>query len=465
MIPPSPAGYWRSPFHLVCAAVMATLGAGTILRLPGLGLEYGGSAFLLVYLLVLVGVAWPLLSTEWLIGRMLRQDFAGGLLRDIHQRRASRIWMLMAVLYLTVPLVLVSYYAVMAGWSLGFVPRALSGVLMQGNADNAAHAFRELAQDAERSLAWHTIFVVLVAVLVARGLFGGIEWASTWLLFVALLLVLFIAIAAARVDGISAGLAIWARADWSALGWRGIFEAMRQALFTAGLGLGVMVAYGGYLSERASIQKWAAVVLMAVTGLALLAGTVVYGVVMAAGLPTVGQIAILFDALVAFAIVEQARWLPAAIYALVVVLATVSAMALLEPLVQFVMARKRCTRVMAVALVAGTVWLLGIGTVMTFGSSGGAELFGRDIFGWLQLFSTSLGAPLAVLLLVIYVGRVWQRSEFDSALYGAFASTSPRRRMLAMRFALVYPARIVAVAVVLYSLGLIERVLGFWGVS
>ena len=109
---------------------------------------------------------------------------------------------------------------------------------------------------------------------------------------------------------------------------------------------------------------------------------------------------------------------PAAIYLLVVALAVASIIALMEPLVQFLMARKRCTRVYAVTAVGFAIWFMGLLTVLTFGSTALGELGGRSVFGWLQIFALRLGAPLAILLLLIYVGRVWTRAELDAALRG-----------------------------------------------
>lgn len=465
MVVSSPGGYWHRGSGFMVASVLALVGAGVLLRLPQLAMEYGGGAFLCVYFGFLVLVAWPLLTTEWLFGRVMRQDLAGALHADISARGASRIWMLIAALMLLVPLVVASYYAVIAGWNVAFLLRASSGALAGADPENPSVPFLAVAQDAERTLAWFTIMVVACGVIAARGIRGGIETTARGLLWGVLLLLALLALAVARRGDWAAALQPWAGWNWSALGWRGALEALRQALFSAGLGLGMMAAYAGYLPERARLLRSAAAVLALSTLLALVGGSLVMGLLADAPQRLQGQMPALFVAPVVVAAEQGWRVVPAAIYLLVVALAVASIVALMEPLVQFLMARKRCTRVYAVTAVGFAIWFLGLLTVLTFGSTALGELGGRSVFGWLQVFALRLGAPLAILLLLIYVGRVWTRAELDAALRARQGSGDPLRvgrRANFVRFMLVYPTRVAVIAAMLYGLGLVDLLIRFW---
>jgi NSS family neurotransmitter:Na+ symporter len=465
MVPPSPGGYWHRNSGFVVASVLALVGAGVVLRLPQLAMQHGGGAFLCAYLAFLVLVAWPLLTTEWLFGRVVRQDLAGALYADIASRDASRIWMLIAGLMLLVPLVVASYYAVIAGWNVAFLLRAVSGALAGADPENPSVPFLSVAQDAERSLAWFTISVVGCGVIAARGIRGGVEACARGLLWGVLLLLALLALAVARGGDWSAAMEPWSGWDWRALGWRGTLEALRQALYSAGLGLGMMVAYAGYLPERARVLRSAALVLALSTVLALLGGSLVMGLLADAPQRLQGQMPALFVAPVVMAVEHGWRVVPASIYLLVVALGVASIVALMEPLVQFVMARKGCTRVFAVTAVGFAVWCLGLLTVLTFGSTALGEVGGRSAFGWLQLFALRLGAPLAVLMLLIYVGRVWSRAELDAALRGRQGPGDPLRvsgRANFVRFMLVYPTRVAVIAAMLYGLGLVDLFIRFW---
>ncbi|MHA7834495.1 MAG: sodium-dependent transporter [Algiphilus sp.] len=467
-IPPSPGGYWRSGSAFVFAAIAATVGVGVVLRLPVLAQQYGGGAFLLVYVLALGFAAWPLLSAELMLGRLLRQDLTGGLSGDIRKRDLTRGWLLMAGFCLLVPLLVVSYYAVIAGWNAAFFIRALSNNLLPLQADDAAAPFLALAQDAERSMAWHTLMVVASGVIVARGLRGGMEQFSRALLLVALLLVFFLAVMAGRGAGLDAALAIWLSWDWSALGWRGVSEAIRQALFSAGIGLGMMLALGAFLPERGRVLRLSALTLLGATVFALVAGSLIIGLVKSVGLTAGGQMPTLFVALVQYATTQDARWVPAAVYLMMTLLALASMVALMEPLVQFVMGRKRCTRVYAVGVVGAAVWAVGLCTVLTFGSALFSDIGGKSLFGWMQTLSLQWGAPLAILSISLYVGRVWSRAQLSIAMGARLKNDETRRvgrRALSLRFLLVYPARMAAIFTLLYGIGVVDWVVGFWSVA
>lgn len=465
MVPPSPGGYWHRSGGFVVAAVLALVGAGVLLRLPQLAMQHGGGAFLCVYLAFLVLVAWPLLTTEWLFGRVMREDLAGSLRADIGARDASMIWMLIAALMLLVPLVVASYYAVIAGWNVAFLLRAASGALAGADPENPSAPFLAVAQDAERTLAWFTITLVVCGVVAARGIRGGIEASAQGLLWGVLLLLALLALAVARRDGWDAALQPWRGWDWAALGWRGSFEALRQALFSAGLGLGMMAAYAGYLPERSRLLRSAALVLALSTLLALVGGSLVMGLLADAPQRLQGQMSALFVAPVVVAVEQGWRLVPATIYLLIVALALASIVALMEPLIQFLMARKRCTRVFAATGVGFAIWFLGLLTVLTFGSTALGEVAGRSVFGWLQFFALRMGAPLAILMLLIYVGRVWTRAELDAALRGRPGPGDPLRigrRANFVRFMLVYPTRVAVIAAMLYGLGLVDLLIRFW---
>lgn len=467
-IPSSPWGYWRSATAFVVAAIAAIVGVGVVLRLPVLAQQYGGSAFLLVYVLALAFAAWPLLSAELMLGRLLRQDFVGGLRSDIQKRSLTRAWMSLAILSLLVPLIVLSFYAVIAGWNAAFLVRALSNNLAPLQAGDATAPFLALAQDAERSMAWHTLMVVASAVVVARGLRGGVEQCARVVLLVTLLLVLFLALVAGRSGALDAAVGIWLRWDWSALGWRGASEALRQALFSAGIGLGMMLALGAFLSERARILRLSAASLAGSTLFAVVAGSLIVGFVESADLEAAGQMPTLFVALVQYAAAQEARWVPAAVYLMMTLLALASMVALMEPLVQFVMGRKRCTRVYAVGVVGVTVWALGLCTVLTFGSALFSDIGGRSLFGWLQTLSLQWGAPLAILVISLYVGRIWSRAQLSIAMGARLKDDETRRvgrRALTLRFLLVYPARVVAIFTLLYGIGVVDWVVGFWSVT
>src|SRR5689334_8453170 len=120
-------GYWSSRPGFLLVASGAAMGIGNIARLPYLAGEYGGIIFLLAYALFLALVSWPLLVAEWMIGRWTREDLILGLGRLADTAKVSKAWTLIGMLSLAAAVLILSYYSVIAGWSVAYAFRAATG--------------------------------------------------------------------------------------------------------------------------------------------------------------------------------------------------------------------------------------------------------------------------------------------------------------------------------------------------
>lgn len=450
---------WSSSTAFVLVVLGAVVGIGNLLRLPYLAAEYGGLAFMMVYAATLLLAVWPVLTSEWLLGRWARQAPVGALRRMATQVGASAWWAGIAVLAVLVAVLILSFYSVISGWTLAYTVRALAGALPAGDAAALGEAFMGLAQDAERGLAWHTLFLAGVALIVAQGLHRGIERATAVLLLVALLLSAVLGVAAWRHGAWSEALAIWVQADWSALGWRGALEAVRQACFSFSLGVGAMMVYGAYLPDRAPVPWLAAAVIVIDVLFSVLGGSALYALVLGAGLAPAPGLSMVFEVF-PLAVASQSSWVAFSFYLLLTVLAVASAMAFLEVITVFLMERRRHSRAFAVTAATMLVWTLGLGTLLTFGSAldfGGAQ---RSVFEWLSGAAVQLLAPLVLLLVVVFIGRILP----EALLRQAWGDAGPLEQttLRLFRLTLRYPARILVVALLLHSLGLIEAMLAFW---
>src|SRR3569623_66992 len=166
-------GYWSSNRAFLWVAGGAAMGIGNVARLPYLMGEYGGVVFLAAYLLALVVVGLPLLTTEWMLGRWMRDDLVNGVARLVEASKAHKVWIVIGALSLVGAALILSFYSVVAGWSAAYVARVAGGVLSGVDADHAHATFLHLAQDPERSLTWHTLFMVVTCIIVAHGVRDG----------------------------------------------------------------------------------------------------------------------------------------------------------------------------------------------------------------------------------------------------------------------------------------------------
>ena len=451
-------GYWQSYRGFLWVAAGAAIGIGNIARLPYLAGEYGGVIFLLAYFMFLGLVSWPLLVAEWMIGRWTRENLISGLGRLATAARANRAWVLIGTLSLAAAVLVLSYYSVIAGWSMAYGLRAAGGVLGELDETGVQRMFFALAQDPERSLAWHTIFMVTVCMVVASGVRDGIERAASYLVPTAIVLMGGVfAYAYTSGDTQSAFLHLFAP-DWSRFGWRGLMEALHQAFFTMGLGLGAMVAYGSYLPARAPLLRLAAGVVVLDTVFSLVAGSALYAMIFAAGLDPAPGLTVLFQVFpMALSKLSGGENVAVIVYGVMFLITLTAATALMEPAVRYLVERMRITRLAAATTCATLIWFLGLGTLLSFNIMQSVEVLGRNFFDWLQWLTGRLLLPLVGLLLCVFVGRILSGDLVDE-MRGEGAKRAQKVWLLLLRF----PVRVSLIALLLYCIGVIDFLVGLW---
>lgn len=457
-IPESSYGYWSSSRSFVWVATGASVGISTLTRVPYLMGEYGGAAFLITYVAALLLIGMPLLMAEWMLGRWMRRDLVSGFRHLAESVGLRPAWRLLGIVALAGAVLILSYYSVIAGWSMAYAFRVSAGYF-SGMSDAAAtEVFIALARDPERSLSWHTIFMIIACVIVAHGFREGIERAALRLMPAAALLVLALCAYAVTVRDPLPALAYLFAPDFAALGWRGVLEAMHQAFFTLSLGIGVMLTLGVYLPARAPLGGLAVTVLSANVAFSVFAGIAVMSIVLGAGLQPEPGLAMIFQVL--------PRSLPEGLggslfgvgFFLALFLVTLSsAAALLEPLTRYLMDRHRWTRVFAATSGALLVWYLGLGTLLSFSVIQHFELGGRNFFEWVQFLTAGWLAPLTALMICVLMVSIVPGNVTD-ALWGE------RQRWFAgvWRKVLRYPGRIGLIVILLYSTGLLDALIQIW---
>jgi NSS family neurotransmitter:Na+ symporter len=432
-------GYWSSRPGFLLVASGAAMGIGNIARLPYLAGEYGGIIFLLADALFLALVSWPLLVAEWMIGRWTREDLILGLGRLADTAKVSKAWTLIGMLSLAAAVLILSYYSVIAGWSVAYAFRAATGALSNLDEAGVQKVFYSLAQDPERSLAWHTIFMVVVCLVVASGVRDGIERAARYLVPAAFLFMLAVGIYSFAKGDTSSAMHHMLSPDWSRFGWRGAIEALHQAFFTMALGLGAMVAYGSYLPADAPVLRMAGGVVLIDTLFSLVAGGTLYALVFAAGLDPAPGLTMLFQVfprvLSSGAVNENSVM---AVYLVMFMITLTAATALMEPAVRYLVERVRVTRVSAAMSCAILIWFLGLGTLLSFNVAESLEIFGRTFFDWLQWLTGRLLLPAVGLMLCVFTSRIlpdellgemWGGSAPPASRLNAVSSTTTAQAM------------------------------------
>jgi neurotransmitter:Na+ symporter, NSS family len=448
-------GYWSSNRGFLWVAGGTAMGIGNIVRLPYMAGEYGGSVFLAAYVLALVVLSWPLLLSEWLIGRWTREDLVSGLVRLSGAAGPKRAWVLIGALALLAAVIILSYYSVIAGWSLAYTFRAAGGLLENQDSASMREVFFTLAQDPERSLAWHTIFMVMVCVIVAHGVRDGIERAAGYLVPTACVLMLSLFLYAYTAGQGQTAILHVLQPDWSRFGWRGALEAFHQAFYTMALAMGAMYAYGSYLPASAPLGRLAAGVIVLDTVFSLLAGCALYALVFAAGLNPAPGITLLFQVFPqALPAGLEGVGIATVIYVVLFITALIAAVALLEPTTRFLMERYRLTRVFAATSAALLIWFLGLGTLLSFNVWREFHLLGLNFFEWMQMLTGRALLPLTALLLCVFIARFMPADLIDD-LWGDRAPWLKQVWLWMLR----YPARLLLIVLLPYELGIVDALI------
>lgn len=450
-------GFWSSPAAFVFAASAVVIGLGNVVRMPYLVAEYGGGAFLLVYFLALIVMGLPLLVAELMLGRGARSDLVSMLAEWASRAGLSRFWGWSGYAALAGAAMVLSYYSVIAGWSLAYVPRATSGVLGSLDAAGMREQFLALVSDPEKGLGWHTMFMVATTICAAHGVRRGLEPVSRRLLAVMSLLLLALVAFAATLDGAWQALLVLFRPDFLALGWQGVIEALHQAFFTLTLGAGVMLAFGAYLRDEVELWRVGLAVVLLDTLFTIAAAYAVIAILGAAGIPLIDGLQLVFESVPAALVQIGSGWFAVLFFLMVLLVSLTSAVGLMEPIVVWLRRQFGMSRVYAATTAGLSIWFLGLGTLLSFNLWSNFTLLGRTFFEWLSLLSTSIILPLFGAVICVFVGRFLPApliaEEWSGSRGSAFES---------WRWLLRYPARVGLIIVVLYAVGVFSLIRHFW---
>jgi len=277
-------GQWSNRMAFILAATGSAVGLGNIWKFPYITGENGGGAFVLVYLVCIAAIGVPIMMAEVLLGRRGRQSPINTMATLAAEEKRPAPWALLGWMGVVAGFLILSYYSVIAGWSLSYVFRSAGGMFEGATADGVSSIFSQFISSPESLLAWHTIFMVATMIVVARGVQHGLEKAVRYLMPALFLLLIVLVFYAMTTGYFSQGLTFLFTPDFSKITASTILVAMGHAFFTLSLGMGAIMVYGSYLPKDTSIAKTSMVIAAADTMVALLAGMVIFPIVFAHGL-------------------------------------------------------------------------------------------------------------------------------------------------------------------------------------
>ena len=403
-------GQWSSRWAFIMAATGSAVGLGNIWRFPYITGEYGGGAFVLMYLVCVFLVGIPIMMAEVMLGRRGRQSPVNTMEALSKEEGLNPAWRYLGWMGVVAGFLILSFYSVVAGWTLEYIFQAGSGSFLTATDGEIGEAFDSLLRDPGQLLAMYTLFMALTVVVVAMGVRRGLERAVKFLMPALFILLLIMVGYAMSTDGFQEGLYYLFYPDWSKLSGEGFLAALGQAFFSLSLGMGAIMVYGSYLPDDASIGHTTVSIALADTLVAIMAGLAIFPLVFAYGLDVGSGPGLIFVTLpIAFGQMPYGQIFGTGFFILLLFAAWTSSISLLEPAVAWLVENRGIARPKSAAIAGLIAWTLGIGSVLSFNLWQDYKLFDKTYFDIMDYVTSNILLPLGGLLIAIF--SAWLMSK------------------------------------------------------
>ncbi len=398
---------WASRFAFLMAAIGSAVGLGNLWRFPFQAGQNGGSAFVIIYLVCVVIVAYPILIAELAIGRHKGLSAVGSTRQLALDIGKSQNWAVVGWVGVIASFFILTTYSIIAGQVLAYAVMSVSGEFAQQASGGAAQAL-SLYAGPTHALMWHTLFMIATILIVSAGLHGGIERVVT-----VLMPIFFVMLAAMCVYALTTGAAKDAirylfAPDFSALTPTIVLAALGQAFFSIGVGAAIMITYGSFLPKEEHIGGSAAIIAGSDTMVAVVAGLMIFPIVFAHSLDPAAGAGLIFGALPAvFAGMPAGSIIGGLFFFLAFIAALTTSISILITVSAVVVEELGLNRIKSAFAVGVLAWAVGAANVMTTGLS-----------GWLDFLSGSVLLPLCGLLVAALAGWVVPRNIMRNELSG-----------------------------------------------
>ncbi len=351
----------------ILVSIGATVGLGNLWRFPFAAGENGAGAFVLVYLVAVFVIAAPLFMAETLIGRFGRRSAPNTMAKLAAERGASPHWRHLGWVCIVTSLLVLSFFSVIAGNALAYFFKAATGVFAEATKAEINQTFADYAGSPWAVLFWHTAFAGATALIVSRGIKGGLERAGRILMPMLFLLLILLVVWAAIVGDFAGAVRQLFNFDLSTITPVIVLAAFGQAFFTMSIGSGGILTYGAYIGKPIPIARTTMLIAGADTIVALLAGLAIFPLVLTYGGGTEGSRDYVFTSLpVAFSAMPMGSLVGALFYLLFAFAAVTSTIGLLEVAVSYFEETGKMSRKKAALAMTAVFWFVGIGSALSF---------------------------------------------------------------------------------------------------
>ena len=387
---------------VIATTVGSAVGLGNIWRFPYEAGVHGGGAFLLIYIFFILLIGIPVVCSEFIMGRGTRRNIFGA----FQLLAGNNRWAWVGYMGILCSTLILSFYSVVAGWTVEYFFQSLK---MLFGADRPPvgelHTIFKDFSTGLRPVVWTLVFLTANALVLLRGVKRGIEKVSNILMPVLFILLVVFCINSLLMDGAADGLRFLFYPDFSKVNSSMMIGALGQAFFSLSLGLGTMMIYASYFSDRTPLIKSASTTAALDTLVALLAGIMIFPAVFTFGVAPAAGPELVFEVLPSvFRMMPFGDIWSLMFFFLLMVASLTSTISMSELCVAFFTEQFNMSRRCAVLINTATTMILGTLCALSFGLLSDIQLCGKTIFNLFDYLSSNIMLPLGGMAIAFFVG-------------------------------------------------------------
>ena len=399
--------HWSSRFAFLMASVGFAVGLGNIWRFPYVTGENGGGAFVVVYLACAFGIGVPIVMAELLIGRRGKGSPTTAMANVAEESGRSPHWRWVGGMGLLAAYTIEVVYAVVVGWVLWYLFKAVTTGFVGIDAVSASAEFDSVLGNNLGMMAWTLVGLGITGYIIYSGVQGGIEKAVN--IMMPLMFFLLVGLAGYNyfAGGFEQAVSWLFTPDFSQIGHTTVLAAIGQAFFSIGVAMGGMMTYGSYLPRSISISQSVLIIVIADTMVAVIAGLVIFPAVFFNGLDPAAGPGLIFQTMpVAFAQMPGGYVFSILFFLMLSVAGITSMVGLVESVNAWLQDHYGITRHRSAVLLIGSIACLSVLSILSYNVLSDYSIAGRNFNDTMDYFSNQILLPVGGLLLAIFAGWV-----------------------------------------------------------
>ena len=415
---------WSSNYVFLLASIGSTVGLSNIWKFTYLAGENGGGAFVLVYMISLVVMGVPILAAEMVVGKRGGKSMVGTLQHLAKTDGINTSWKYFGWVAMVTVFLILSFYCVIAGWTLDYTVNAVMGNLSDLDKSTASAFYQNLLDSPYRMMLGQGIFVLATTWIVAKGVQDGLEKSVGWMMPTLFVILLLLVLYGAIFGEFGKALHFLFAPDFSKLTPRVMLSAFGQAFFSLGIGVGVMLTYGAYMPRHTNVLRSSAIIAFSDGAASILAGLAIFPIVFQYGLSPGEGPGLIFKTLpISFAEIPGGGFMGAFFFLLLFFAALTSSISLLESIISHLEETMRYSRARITWVAGALLWAIGLATVFSFNAwkhvtpLGFIPHFaGKTIFELIDYFGSNVLMPLGGILMAVLAGWLLNKKETLAAM-------------------------------------------------